>query len=302
MDMPLTLFDKTRWRNDDRSGFVPLVIFTVGAASLRGSLPSWALMWVLAVAIFAGFKFWTWHRAIKGGVSTHTARSLSYLLLWPGMDARQFLSLEPKSPKPPLSCLIWITTKIAFGAVLIWGIARLAGHGLLAGWIGMVGLIFMLHFGLFAALAVFWQRLGVYAPSLMNCPIAAGSLSDFWGRRWNSGFRDIVFGLFFIRLAKRFGATTATILTFAISGIIHDLVITFPSGTGYGLPTLYFTIQGGAMLVERSRRGKLMGLGHGWLGHAFALTVVSLPLFALFPPSFVLRVMVPFLQIIKALP
>ncbi len=136
----------------------------------------------------------------------------------------------------------------------------------------------------------------------MNCPIAAGSLSEFWGRRWNSGFRDIVFGLFFARLARRFNVTIAAIITFFISGLIHELVITVPVGAGYGLPTFYFTLQGAAILVERSSAGVRLGLARGWRGHAFALAVVTVPIFMLFPPSFVLNVMVPFFQIIKALP
>jgi hypothetical protein len=288
--------------NQPWMGWIPLFVFTTLAIELRECLPPWALMWILSIAIFAGFKWWTWWRALSSGVPTSTTRSFAYLFLWPGMDARRFLALSPWRKKPALSSWAWAFTKTAFGGVLIWGLARLAGHGLLAGWIGMVGFIFLLHFGLFAALALFWQQLGICALPLMNCPIAAASLSDFWGKRWNSGFRDIVFGLMFIRLAKRFGATSAAIITFVISGLIHELVITFPAGAGYGLPTLYFTIQGAAMLVERSRIGARLGLAQGWLGHAFALMLVMLPIFALFPPPFVLRVMVPFLQVIKALP
>jgi hypothetical protein len=136
----------------------------------------------------------------------------------------------------------------------------------------------------------------------MHCPIAAESLGDFWGKRWNSGFRDIVFGLMFIRLAKRFGTATAAFATFVISGLIHELVITFPARVGYGLPTLYFALQGAALLLERSDLGRKLGLTSGWRGHIFALAVVTLPIFALFPPPFVVRVMVPFLQIIRALP
>jgi hypothetical protein len=288
-------------RHQSWLGWTPLLVFTALAISLRRGLPPWALMWLLSIAIFAGFKWWTWWRAISGRAPS-TIRSLTYLLLWPGMDARRFLNLNQHVKKPALSNWAWAMAKTAFGAVLVWGVARLAGHGLLAGWIGMVGFIFLLHFGLFAALALFWQRLGIDAPPLMNCPIAASSLSDFWGKRWNSGFRDIVFGLFFVRLAKRFGTTAASIITFVISGLIHELVITFPAGAGYGLPTLYFTLQGAAMLAERSLVDVRLGLTRGWQGHAFALVVVTLPIFALFPPPFVLRVMVPFLQVIKALP
>jgi len=295
---------KTRFTSGHRPsmGWTPLLGFTALAINLRGCLPPWGLMWILSIAIFAGFKWWTWWRAVGSGVFSTTSRSFAYLFLWPGMDARRFLALSPWREKPAFSSWAWAFAKTAFGAGLVWGVARLAGDGLLAGWIGMVGFIFLLHFGLFAILALFWQRLGICAQPLMNCPIAARSLSDFWGKRWNSGFRDIVFGLMFVRLAKRFGTTSAAISTFLISGLIHELVITFPASAGYGLPTFYFTLQGVAMLVERSRMDERFGLAHGWRGHAFALMIVTLPIFALFPPPFVLRVMVPFLQAIKALP
>ncbi len=283
-------------------GWAPLFVLTLGAISFRGWVPPWGLMWILAIGIFAGFKWWTWWRVASTGVFTTSERSLTYLFLWPGMDARRFLDLSTWNKKPALSAWAWACTKTVFGGVLVWGLARVAGDGLLAGWIGMVGFIFLLHFGLFAMLALFWQRMGICAQPLMNCPIAAASLSDFWGKRWNSGFRDIVFGLMFVRLAKRFGTTSAAIATFVISGLIHELVITFPAGAGYGFPTLYFTLQGAAMLVERSSIGVRLGLINGWRGHAFALSVVTLPIFALFPPVFVLQVMVPFLQIIRALP
>jgi hypothetical protein len=218
------------------------------------------------------------------------------------MDARRFLALNKWSTIPSAKTWIWALSKTLLGAGLVWGVARLAGIGLLAGWIGMVGFIFLLHFGLFAMLALFWQRKGIDAQPLMHCPIEAESLGNFWGKRWNSGFRDIVFGLMFIRLAKRFGTATAALATFVISGLIHELVITFPARAGYGLPTLYFALQGSAMLLERSELGGKLGLTSGWRGHAFALAVVTLPIFALFPPPFVLRVMVPFLQVIRALP
>ncbi len=218
------------------------------------------------------------------------------------MDARRFLALNRWSENPSAPAWIWALSKTLFGAGLVWGVARLAGIGLLAGWIGMVGFIFLLHFGFFAMLALFWQWRGINAQPLMKCPIAAASVSDFWGKRWNSGFRDIVFGLMFIRLAKRFGAGTAAFATFVISGLIHELVITFPARAGYGLPTLYFALQGGAMLLERSEFGGKLRLTSGWRGHAFALAVVTLPICALFPPPFVLGVMVPFLQVIHALP
>jgi Membrane bound O-acyl transferase family len=283
-------------------GWVPLVLLVTVVLCFCGRVPPWALMWLLAVTIFAGFKWWTWWRVIEGGIRTTSSRSLAYLFLWPGMDARRFLALSSSVPNPVFSAWIWAVAKTAGGAILVWGVARFAGNGLLAGWIGMVGFIFLLHFGLFAMLSLFWQKQGICAPPLMNCPIAATSLSDFWGRRWNAGFRDIVFGLFFLPLARRCGATAGVGLTFLLSGLLHELVITLPAGAGFGLPTLYFALQGVAMLAERSPAGVRLGLAKGWFGYAFTFVVVAGPIFALFPPVFVLRVMVPFLEIIKALP
>jgi alginate O-acetyltransferase complex protein AlgI len=84
--------------------------------------------------------------------------------------------------------------------------------------------------------------------------------------------------------------------------LIHELVITLPAGAAYGLPTFYFLIQGIAMLFERSRLGASLGLRRTAFGRVFAITVVTLPIFALFPEPFVLRVMIPFFQAVKALP
>jgi alginate O-acetyltransferase complex protein AlgI len=283
------------------TGCLPLFAFTAVALELRSHVPAWELMWFISIAIFAGFKWWTWRRTVVAGTPPALARSLAYLFLWPGMAARKFLYPTSADLYVTPGQWLWAIVKTVFGATLLWGVARHAGHGLLAGWIGMVGFIFMLHFGLFALLAFFWQGRGIDAPPLMNCPIAAKSLHDFWGRRWNAGFHDIVFGLFFVPLARRCGATAAALLTFVISGLLHELVITIPAGGGYGLPTLYFTLQGAAMTLERARLNTGCGFILNWPGRAFAWAVVVLPIFALFPPVFVLRVMIPFLHVIQAL-
>lgn len=283
-------------------GWLPLVILPMGTITLREKLPAWVFMWAMAMAIFAGFKWWIWWSAISKGIKTTAWRSIAFLFFWPGMDGVPFLDGNRTVAKPSLGLWALAFTKMVFGAFLIWEVARLAGHGLLAGWIGMIGLIFILHFGAFHLLALFWQQNGIDAQPLMHWPVCASSLSDFWSKRWNSGFRDLAFGLLFRRLAGQLSPRIATLMVFFISGLIHELVITLPAGADYGLPTLYFTIQGSGLLFERTRLAKQLGLHRTVRGRIFTIAVVTLPVFALFPEPFVVRVMVPFFQFIKALP
>jgi hypothetical protein len=279
------------------TAWLPLVIFSGMAAVPGRNLPPWLLMWTMALAIFAGFKWWTCARAVSNGVRTTTQRCAAYLFLWAGMDADQFLALDQKQNSPAATDWLFAILKIFFGATLTWGIARLVTNDWLAGWIGMIGLVFILHFGTFHLLALIWQSNGVNAQPLMHWPIASASLSDFWGNRWNSGFRDLAFGLFFVRLCRVVPIKFATLLIFLMSGLIHELVITFPVKSGYGFPTLYFMLQGIGLLMERSfdRRKPI-------LARLFTIVIVLAPVGLLFPKPFIMQAIVPFLRTIKALP
>jgi alginate O-acetyltransferase complex protein AlgI len=134
----------------------------------------------------------------------------------------------------------------------------------------------------------------------MDWPIAATSVSDFWGRRWNTAFRDLAHQFAFRPLVRPWGATCALAASFIFSGLVHDLVISVPARGGYGWPTLYFLVQGAAAIVERSRIGIAMGLGSGWRGWLFAMLVLLVPAYGLFHPPFIHAVIVPFLQAIGA--
>ncbi len=281
--------------------WAPLGILTLTALTLIGGMPPWGKMWALAGAIYAGFKWATWRRAQERGIETAKGRSAAYLCWWPGMDARAFLSLRQLVTRPTPSQWAWAGGKVAIGTVLIWGCARQINNEWLAGWTGMVGLMFLLHFGLLEMLAFFWQSRGIQAQPLMNAPFQSTSLGEFWGRRWNSGFRIIAFDLMFQPLRQWMSVSMAMIGTFLISGLIHDLVISLPIGGGYGFPTIYFLIQGTGILIERSALGKRLLKRHSWQARTFTLVTLIAPAGWLFPPLFVEKLMVPFLHSIKAL-
>lgn len=179
----------------------------------------------------------------------------------------------------------------------------LVAPDLLRGWAGMVGLIFVLHFvGSFHLLSCAWRAAGVNAKPLMNWPVLATSVSEFWGKRWDTAFRDLTHRFLFRPLASRLGARAGVAAGFLFSGVVHDLVISGPVRAGYGWPTLYFAVQGLGLLAEKSKTGKRFGLGAGWRGRAFTAAVVVGPAFGLFHPPFVRGVILPFLAAIGAAP
>ncbi len=280
--------------------WLPMAILLGGALAAGPRLPAWAWMWALSIAVFGGFKWATLAQALGEGVRPAAPwRVPAYLLLWPGMDARGFLT--GTAAGRPAREGAWAALKTGFGAVLLWWVARRMGSDLLAGWVGMTGLIFLLHFGSFDGLALFWRQQGVDASPLMRAPVRSASLGEFWGRRWNSGFRDLVFGLWFARLKTRYGARTATLTLFLFSGLVHDLVISLPARGGYGLPTAYFLLQGAGLLAEHSRGLPLARWRGRWQGRVWTWLVVAGPAFWLFHPPFVRRVMLPFFHVIHAL-
>jgi len=281
---------------------LPLLAFSALVILLQTRVPAWVFMWSLSVAIFAGLKWMTWWKA-RARVSHSAGRSFAYLMAWPGMDAEAFLDASKRPARPKAREWFWATLKTALGVALLWVVARRVPEqqALVRGWIGLFGMIFMLHFGSFHLIALFWQTVGVDAQPIMSKPILSKTLSEFWGKRWNLGFRQLAHDLIFRPLHKRVGIATAGLLVFVTSGLIHDLVISLPARRGYGLPTGYFILQGLGVMLERSRLGRRLGLQTGPTAWIFMVLVTAVPAFWLFHPPFVLRVILPFMRAVHAL-
>lgn len=273
--------------------WVPLVLLTAAALRTRQALPSWAFMWMLSISVYFGFKLWMFILAFASGTVFTVKRAMGFLFLWPGMDARAFVREGMPGDRRE-----WIAAafKTSVGLLLFWNIAPRFEDPATSGWCGMIGLVLMLHFGTFHLLSLAWRAKGVDAHPLMNAPLLAGSLGDFWGNRWNLAFRQIGYELVFAPYHRTIGAAGATAAIFLLSGLVHELVISLPAGGGYGLPTLYFVLQGAGVLAEKSRHGRNLGLGRGLVGRAFAITVAASPAVILFHPPFVARVMIPFME------
>ena len=279
------------------------MILPVVALLAASWLPRWGFMWAMAFALYAGCKWLTYREARVRGVASDRLRALGYLLAWPGMDAEAFLGGTDRPAQPHPSEWIAAALKTLLGATLIWVVARTAVpvNPLLAGWLGMAGLVFVLHFGTFHLLSLGWRSIGVNAMPVMKNPLRSSSLAEFWGRRWNTAFHELATRFTFRPLRPIVGPASATLLVFLVSGLIHELVISIPAHGGYGLPTGYFVLQGLGVAGERTRLGRRVGLGRAWRGWLFTVVVAAAPAFWLFPPPFVRNVILPMLAFIGAI-
>lgn len=288
---------EVNWRA--RTDWLPLAALPMTAVWIASDWPPWAFMWTIAVSVYAGCKWLSLGDGLAA-LRPSLSRILGYLFLWPGMDAKAFLAPARQVDRPGAHEWLPAVGKVLLGAILIAAAVSLVDRdATAAAWIGMAGIVFVLHFGLFHLLSIAWRRQGVDAPPVMKAPLLATSLADFWGRRWNLAFRDLARAYVFRPLAGRVGPAGATMAAFLVSGVVHDVVISLPARGGYGLPTLYFAIHGAGLLFERSRLCRRIGTSRGRIpsgcGRLFTAAVTLGPLFLLFHRPFIENVIVPML-------
>lgn len=259
------------------------------------SLPAWAVMWLLAAGLYFALKTLV---LVKTKAAAPAAEITAWLLFCPTLNLSAFLRRSVVSPHVARRLCFAGVVNLLFGIVLLLSaVPYVTATPLLAAWAGMVGLVFMLHFGCFHIVTAFWMAMGRATEPLMRCPAVAGSLAEFWGRRWNTTFRDAMSLLVFRPAMARWGPRWAHWLVFLISGLLHEAVISLPAGAGWGGPTAYFLLQ--ALGIELSRR---LQLRPGLVSRLWTLAFLIAPVGLLFHPPFIHQVMLPFLQTLRAMP
>jgi hypothetical protein len=270
-------------------------------ANASGRIPPWLVMFGIVGAIFLllkGVTLLSYERSRKNQKVPLTER-LIWFAAWPGMNPWQFFRVDATVTPPTRRAWTFAASETMIGGILFGVVAPrvVASHELVGGWVAMIGLIFLLHFGSLHLVALFWRRLGRPVEPIMRAPVLARSLDEFWSRRWNLAFRDFASAFIFRPLTRRFGSKVALFGGFAFSGLVHDLAISVPARGGYGLPTAYFLLQAAGVVAERSRLGRQIGLGRGWAGWLFALVVTTPVAFFLFHPPFVREVILPLIPL-----
>jgi len=262
---------------------------------LLANLARWQTMWIICVVMFIALKYLSLYHHPRVKVN-RVKFPLLYLLGWVGLDPKPFT--QPKKSSKHTQWLLTSIQNIFLGLVFWLFTAKAIDPPLLQGWGYCISIIFLLHFGSFKLLAYILRLMGHPVKPLMNNPHLSKSVSEFWGKRWNSAFRDMAHPFLFIPLTKKWGVLMAHHLTFLISGLIHELAISIPAGGGYGLPTLYFIIQGLSIQMEKTTPFKRLAKP---IQRATTYLLLVTPAVILFPPPFQAKVILPMADFINSI-
>jgi alginate O-acetyltransferase complex protein AlgI len=223
---------------------------------------------------------------------------LAFALGWFGMRPVLFEKLI-SAPLNFLNLVVTGVSRIVIGFALLVGSICIERWGIgffLPELAMMVGLSLVLHFGILNLSAAFWRLLGVDVRELFRAPYKARSLKEFWGKRWNIAFSEMT-ALIVYRPLKKFGTTQAMIAAFLMSGILHEIAISFPVNSGYGLPLVYFIIHGVLLYAEEKSLFVKRMLTYKAVAHLWVLGWLVLPMPLLFHTGFIENVVKPLREI-----
>lgn len=155
-----------------------------------------------------------------------------------------------------------------------------------AGLILLVGLSLFLHFGVLRVSTALYRKAGYSAKVLFRQPVKSRSLREFWSRRWNIAFVEMTSAIVYRPLKGEIGKPRALLLAFLFSGVLHEIAISLPVQTCFGLPMIYFILQLTGIYLEE----KLFNRPPGILWVCIFLVA---PLPVLFHPPFMQEVLWP---------
>ena len=271
---------------------------TAGVERLCRDEPAGLRMLAVIAALLLGMKaVVTVESRGAGEAALSPLRWLAFASLWPGMRPGIFRALGGPAVKGVWPVLRSGLIDLALGAALlalaalVWHLGRPLlsdGHArLLATVLLLPALSLMLHFGLFNVVGGLWRQLGVDARPLFRAPLAARSLGDFWGRRWNLAFSEMTAIGIYRPVAGLAGKGPATVAAFLASGALHELAISVPVLAGFGGPLAYFLLHGVLVLIERALERRGWGVTKwGPASHVWVLAWLALPLPILFHRPF----------------
>ncbi len=222
---------------------------------------------------------------------------LAFELGWFGMRPVLFEQFIAKPLAGVASLVGKGVSRILFGAFLLYLSERIENQAFdklfLSELMMLAGLSFILHFGILNLSAALWRLFGVDVKALFLSPYLSKSLKEFWGKRWNMAFSEMTALVAYKPLKNSFGNKPAMFCSFLLSGLLHEIAISCPVNSGYGLPLSYFVIHGLVMFAEGEWGWVKKIINHPWLSRVWVFGWLILPMPLLFHKDFIAFVVMP---------
>ncbi len=177
-----------------------------------------------------------------------------FLFLWPGTSVAGFTERsEVENSTGARFFENWLTFIAGLGILLVVSfIGR--GESTVLNYVALFSILLIIHLGLIEVIADGIRLLGFSPQSLFDRPYLSASLRDFWSFRWNRAFVDMNKIFILNPLRDKLSLPFLTFSIFAVSGILHEIGISYADGVSWGCPLIYFIIQGVGMEVEKHQR------------------------------------------------
>ena len=198
---------------------------------------------------------------------------LLYAYPWPGVDPAPFRERQGLDERATRWFVFGFPTMCLGIAAL--GMLALNSESMSRSVLGLAGIASMLtiiHLGYSDVLSSGMRLAGFPVKRLFASPLGSRSLQDFWSLRWNRPFVEMNKLLFRPLLTSKFSKGQTVIGLFLISGLLHELALSFPVSAGWGGPLLYFFVQGACMQLE-----KKAGISEKLWSRLWTWTVLLLP-------------------------
>jgi hypothetical protein len=251
------------------------LLLAAGVVTLPFLVPAPAPMLTFVVALLA---FWGAVRVIElCRLSLPATRRLWHVFAL--FDTRATRRVLPERDDPQLAraALHLVVGTLGLTTALLaerWGWAHAAGR-----WLGGTAFVYGGAGTVAELIPALYLLGGIAVPPVQATPIAARSLGQFWGQRWNRVVGLWLSGTFFRPLARRGHPGAGVLAAFTASALMHGYVAAAAGGMAAAVPmAVFFAVHGGLVLVERRLHVERWrpGQARAWFLLAMA---ASLPLF-----------------------
>lgn len=237
------------------TGYGVPIAWIITVLALAGQLSPVGRFLGATVGLLLSIKIGSWI-LLDARSREYTLTSVQTLLfwtVWPGVRPDLFEGAEEYAAPEARTFVVgyvsvMVGVVLAFASVLALPVVGMD----VSTWLLLFAALAVVHSGLGRILPFSLRWLGYPVPPLFVDPLRSDSVGDFWSTRWNRPFvgmnRLYVTG----PLSSRIGIARAAFVAFVVSGLLHELAISYTAGGGWGAPFLYFVLQAVAYTAEQT--------------------------------------------------